>query len=136
MNRLHTTLLGITLAGLGCSAALAGEPASREIAVDPQAPAAGAYEEVDSITVLTHPYRFEVLDDDSLILWRTPFDPYLVELRVPSPDLRFAWGIGVSSWAGRIHARFDDVHVGGLRYPIDKIYKLDRDEAERLGRES
>lgn len=130
MNRLLTGIVAAALAG-GSAAALATAPVDREIAADGRA-AGAAYEEVDSIPALTRPYSFRVIDRDTLIVWRTRRDPYLVELRYPSPDLPFAWRIGVSSWGGRIHARFDDVHVDGLRYPIDRIYRLDREEARRL----
>lgn len=134
MNRLFTTIASIALAGTS-AAALAKQPVDREVDVDEGAPAPAGYEEVDGITLLTRPYSFRAIDDDSLIIWRTRNDPYLVELRYPSRDLKWAWGIGFSSWGSRL-TRFDDVHVQGLRYPIDKIYKLDRETAEELGNTS
>jgi hypothetical protein len=97
---------------------------------------ANGYEPVDHITALTRLYSFHVIDNDSLIVWRTPFDPYLIELRFPAHDLPFAWGIGITSTASRIDARFDSVQVRGMRYPIRQIYKLSRDQAKELSRKS
>lgn len=98
--------------------------------------AANGYEPVDHISALTRLHSFQVIDKDSLIIWRTPFDPYLVELQVPAYDLPFAWGIGITSTASRIDARFDSVQVRGMRYPIRQIYKLTRDQAKELSRKS
>lgn len=133
MSRLLIGIAGLALAA-SSQAALAKQPVDREIDVDERAAALGGYEEVRSIPMLTRPHSFNVLDNDTLIIWRTPFDPYLVELRRPSPGLKFARAIGVTSWGSQIHARFDDVQVEGLRYPIDRIYKLDRAEARRLSK--
>lgn len=94
------------------------------------------YEQVDSIPALRRMHSFHALDRDSLIIWATPFQPYLVELRHPSHDLRFARAIGVTQSASRIYPRFDAVQVDGFRYPIERIYKLSRDEAKELRRES
>lgn len=133
MNRTLVALVGTALAALSL-AAPAKEPAvDREIEVDARgAPDVSRYEEVARITMLTRPYSFDVIDDDSVIIWRTRRDPYLVELRFPSPDLRFAHAIGVTSSGSQVHARFDDLRVAGLRYPIDKIYRLSREDARRL----
>ena len=91
----------------------------------------GGYEEVARIPLLRHPYSFDVIDDDKLIIWRTRSDAYLVQLKWSSPELRFARGIGVTSFGSSVYP-FDDVLVRGLRYPIDRIYRLERAEAERL----
>jgi hypothetical protein len=94
------------------------------------------YEPVRSIWVPLGIHSFSVIDADTLILWKSPFDPYLVELKFRSPDMRFAQAIAVESGTSTIYARFDSVRVAGLRYPIDAIYKLSRDEARRLIRET
>ena len=52
-----------------------------------------AYEEVDSIPMLRRPHSWSVIDDDTVIVWATPFDPYLVELAFRSPELKFAQAI-------------------------------------------
>ena len=93
-----------------------------------------AFEEVDSITMFRGPHSWQVLDEDTVILWATPFDPYLVELAFKSHDLRFADVIGVTQFGSRVYAKFDAVKVGGFRYPIDSIYKVSRDDARNLAR--
>lgn len=72
------------------------------------------------------------IDDDTLIVWATPFRPYLLELSRRSFDLRFADVIGVTSTAGTVYEKFDDIVVGGLRYPIKAIYKLDPESARHM----
>jgi hypothetical protein len=93
-----------------------------------------AFEQVDSITMLRGPHSWQVVDDDTVIVWATAFDPYLVELAFRSPDLRFAQVIGVTQVGSRVYAKFDAVTVGGFRYPIDSIYKMSREEARNFPR--
>lgn len=95
-----------------------------------------AYEPVDSFVLLSQPHSWTALDDDTVIVWATAFRPYLVELAYPSRDLRFAHVIGVTSAGSRVYAKFDAVKVRGFRYPIDGIYKLTREEAKALVKES
>lgn len=90
------------------------------------------YEPVRSIWAPFGVHSFSVVDADTLILWKSPFEPYLVDLRFRSPDARFAHAIAVESATSTIYARFDSVRIAGLRYPIDAIYKLSRDEARQL----
>ena len=96
--------------------------------------AAPAFEQVDSIPMLTRPHSWQVIDDDTVIVWATPFDPYLVELAFKSHDLKFAHVIGITQFGSRVYAKFDAVKVGGFRYPIDSIYKMTREEARNLVR--
>jgi hypothetical protein len=103
------------------------------------APAAGAaaapaFEEVESILMLTRPHSWQVVDDDTVVVWATPFDPYLVELSFKSHDLKFAHVIGITQLGSRIYAKFDAVKVDGFRYPIHSIYKMTREEARNLVR--
>lgn len=100
------------------------------------APRLASLEPVASIPALSRLHSWTVIDDDTLIIWSSPFDPYLVELFRPSRDLRFAWSIGVTSLGSRIHAKFDSVKVGGFSYPIREIYKLSRDDAKALAEHS
>lgn len=93
-----------------------------------------SYERVDSISALAGLDSFEPIDRDTLLIWATPFRPYLVELSFPSVDLPYTFAIGVESTTSRVHARFDSVRVRGIRYPIREIYKLSRDEARQLKR--
>jgi hypothetical protein len=92
------------------------------------------FEQVDSITMMRGPHSWQVVDDDTVIVWATAFDPYLVELAFRSPDLRFAQAIGITQVGSRVYAKFDAVTVGGFRYPIDSIYKMTREEARNLTR--
>jgi hypothetical protein len=98
------------------------------------AEALAGFEAVDSFTAFRGFHSFTVLDDRTLIVWATAFKPYLVELKFPSHDLRWAHAIGVTQFGSRVHAGFDSVQVRGFRYPIDGIYKLTREEAKELTR--
>lgn len=91
-----------------------------------------AYEQVKSITAFRGLYSWTAIDDDSLIVWANAFDPYLVELRYPSRDLRFARAIGFTQFGSQIHANGDAIQVRGIRYPIGEIYKLSREAAKQL----
>lgn len=90
------------------------------------------YESVRSITALGGLHSFSAIDNDTLIVWTTPFRPYLIELAYPSVDLKFSHAIAIDSRTSRIHARFDSVRIRGINYPIREIYKLDRDQARQL----
>jgi hypothetical protein len=124
-----------TFAALGLAASLTAAStasfAATETEIDASRP---VYEQVDSIPMLTRPHSWQVIDDDTVIVWATPFDPYLVELAYKSPDLRWAEVIGLTQFGSRVYAKFDAVKVGGFRYPIDSIYKMTRGEARDLAR--
>lgn len=116
---------GLTVAS---SASFAAVDARTEREITP------AFEEVDSIPMLRRPHSWQVVDDDTVIVWATAFDPYLVELAFKSHDLKWAHAIGITQFGSRIYAKFDAVKVGGFRYPIDSIYKMTRGEARDLVR--
>jgi hypothetical protein len=129
----------IAIATLGL--ALGGTAGAAEIKPDAEVdlgrqPLAASLEQVESIPNLTGLDSWSAIDDDTLIVWATPFDPYLVKLYVPSPDLRFAHAIGVTSFGSRIYAKFDSVKVAGFSYPIRGIYKLSRADAKELVHDS
>ena len=129
---------GLTLTfslGLGSASSAASAGAAVKSEVREVQPGAG-FEEVDSFTLFTRPHSWTPIDDDSVIVWATPFQPYLVELAFPSHDLRFASAIGVTSFGSRVYAKFDSIQVRGFRYPIDNIYKLTREEAKSLNEAS
>ena len=105
-------------------------------AVTERAAETPAFEQVDSITMFRGPHSWQVVDDDTVIVWATAFDPYLVELAFRSPDLRFAQVIGITQFGSRVYAKFDAVKVGGFRYPIASIYKMSREEARNFTRGS
>ena len=118
---------GLTV-GSGC------EFRARRDLPQPRSAAAPAFEQVDSIPMLTRPHSWQIVDDDTVVVWATPFDPYLVELAFKSHDLKFAHVIGITQFGSRIYAKFDAVKVDGFRYPIDSIYKMTREEARNLVR--
>jgi Family of unknown function (DUF6491) len=126
--------LGLTVGSVSLArpADEAKEAKPREVEIAPEL----GLEPVDSFTVLTHPHSWSAIDDDTVIVWATPFKPYLVELAFPSHDLRFAHAIGVTSFGSRVYAKFDAIKVRGFRYPIEGIYKLTREEARELARRS
>ena len=95
-----------------------------------------AFEQVESIPMLTRPHSWQVVDDDTVVVWATAFDPYLIELAFKSYDLKFAEVIGITQVGSRVYAKFDAVKVRGFRYPIDSIYKMTREEARNLVRGS
>ncbi len=124
-------------AALAFGLAAAGTAGAAEAATAQGAlPAVSTLKAVDSIPALTHLDSWSVVDDHSLIVWATPFDPYLVELYGPSPDLRWAKAIGVTSFGSRIYAKFDSVKVRGFSYPIRGIYKLSRADAKEWSRKT
>jgi hypothetical protein len=130
----------ITLAALGLAlggAARAEDAAKADAEVDAGSlPAVTSLDEVKSISTLTRLDSWSAVDDDTLIVWATPFDPYLVELYRPSPDLRFAQAIAVTSFGSRIYAKFDSVRIAGFSYPIRGIYKLSRADAKEWAKRS
>ncbi len=91
---------------------------------------------VDSFPILTRLHDWQVIDDKNVIVWATPWQPYLLQLKYPSHDLPFVQRIGVTSLGDRVYARFDSLRVAGFRYPIDNIYKMTKEEARELTRQS
>ena len=120
---------GILITGL---AALATSPLAWATTDTQAADQTAAYEQVSDFHYWGHLDGWRPIDGDTLILWATPFRPYLVELTRKSPDLPFAEAIGVTSTVGKVYAKLDSVLVGGTNYPIAAIYKLTRDEARNI----
>jgi Family of unknown function (DUF6491) len=126
-----------TLATLGAAAALTlgfGTSLAGTARPQPVSGAALGLEQVESIPMLTGPYTWQAIDDDTVIVWATRHTPYLVELAFESHDLKFSEVIGISQFGSRIYAKFDAVTVRGFRYPIDSIYRMTREEARNLAR--
>ena len=125
-------LVGLAL-GLG-AAGIAGAAARN------QAPRAAIQapvgQPVDSFPILSRLHDWQVIDDKTVIVWATPWQPYLVQLKYPSHDLPFVLAIGVTSFGDRVYARFDSLRVAGFRYPIDNIYKMTKEEAKELARQT
>jgi hypothetical protein len=135
IGKLAVVGLAAVLTLLSATGFAAGARKTRD-AISAEADAlAASLEQVDSIVMLGRsPHSWQAIDDDTVILWATAFDPYLVELSFRSPDLRFAHVIGVTQMGSRVYAKFDAVKVRGFRYPIDSIYKMTREEARSLTR--
>jgi hypothetical protein len=123
------TLGSATSSSVASARAASGEGASAEGSAADQAP---AYEPVDSFVIFTRPYSWQPIDDHTVVLWSTPFTPYLVELAFPSHDMKFVQAIGVTSSGSRVYAKFDALQIRGFRYPINNVYKLSREEAKNL----
>ena len=124
------------LAALGAVASLTAVSAASFADNETVVPAVPAFEQVESIPMLTRPHSWQVVDDDTVVVWATAFDPYLIELAFKSYDLKFAEVIGITQVGSRVYAKFDAVKVRGFRYPIDSIYKMTREEARNLVRGS
>jgi hypothetical protein len=124
--------LGLTL-GFG-SAVMARATDAASAAATTEVEIVPELERIESFTLLTRPYSWTPVDEDTVIVWATAFRPYLVELAFPSRDLKFTDAIGVTSVGSRVYAKFDSVQVRGLRYPIESIYKLTREEAKNWNR--
>lgn len=98
----------------------------------PESALAPGHEPVDSFRFYGRLDDFYPIDRDTLIVWATPAEPYLVELSRRSTHLPYAETIGVTSTQNTVHAKLDSVRVRGLDYPIRAIYKLSRHEAREL----
>ena len=122
--------LGLGFGVAGASAAAAKNEAPRAAV---QAPVG---EPVDSFTILSPLHDWQVIDEKTVIVWATPWQPYLLQLKYPSHDLPFVQKIGLTSLGDRVYARFDSLRVAGFRYPIDNIYKMTKEEAKELARQT
>jgi len=122
----------LALGAAGASNDASARAASNEGASGSSADQAPAYEQVDSFVMWNHPYSWSPIDDQTVVLWPTPFEAYLVRIAYPSHDMRYVEHIGVTSSTSRVYARFDALQIRGFRYPIDSIYKLTREEARNL----
>jgi hypothetical protein len=137
-----TKLFGLAAAAGLTAAAVASSPIASARSSEPSKDAAReiepgpAYEQVDSFWMHSRPYSWSAIDEDTVIVWASAFDPYLVELAFPSYDLKWVETIGVTSFGNRVYAKFDSLQVRGFRYPIDSIYKITREEARNLRRAS
>ncbi len=120
--------LGFGVAGVSAAAAR-HEPA-------PAVARAPVGEAVDSFPILSPLHDWQAIDEKTVIVWATPWQPYLVQLKYPSHDLPFVQRIGVTSFGDRVYARFDSLKVAGFRYPIDTIYKMTKEEAKELARQT
>jgi hypothetical protein len=125
-------LLGtIMILALGVGGtAMAASGANQATTADPYS----AYEPLDHFPALKRLHSWSIVDDKTVVIWATAFQPYLVvlEREVPSHGLKFAHFIAVTSSVGKVSARFDWLRVDGIAYPIDRIYKLTKEQANEL----
>ena len=122
----------LALGAVGASQVADARAASNDGANTGAADQTPAYEQVDSFVMWNHPYSWSPVDDQTVVLWPTPFEAYLVKIAYPSHDMRFVQHIGVTQSTSRVYAKFDALQIRGFRYPIDSIYKLSREEARNL----
>jgi Family of unknown function (DUF6491) len=125
-------LFGLMLAGLA-PAAFSQVPPENVVENVMELNQLPGLESVDAIPALTGIDGWQAVDHDTIIVWATPFKPYLIELDRASRELPFAETIGITSTASQIHVNVDSVRVRGMSYPIRGIFKLTRDEARDYG---
>lgn len=65
------------------------------------------------------------LGDTHVAVWTKPREAWLVKVDPPCLDLGWTQGIGLSSSLGRVHARFDRIHVGQQHCRIAEIRPVD-----------
>jgi hypothetical protein len=128
-------LIGVAAAALLTFAVgTSGTASARAAETDTNSSAADqpAYEQVDSFVMFGRPYSWSPVDDQTVVLWPTAFEAYLVRIAYPSHDMRYVQHIAVTSSTSRVYAKFDALQIRGFRYPIQSIYKLTREEARNL----
>src|SRR5687767_12684732 len=91
-----------TLAAIGLAATLTAGSAASFATTPKQVDVQPGFEKVDSILMMTRPYSWTAIDDDTVIVWATPFDPYLVELKFAAHDLKWAHAIGITQMGSRV----------------------------------
>lgn len=121
-------IAALLLAGVTLASAEAPEDRARDIEL-PLAP-----EPIESFHFFGQLDSWRAVDRDTLIVWTTPFRPYLIELGRPSHRLRFAHVIGISSTVGRVHSQLDEIYVDGWPYRIQAIHRLTPQQARHWNR--
>ncbi|HKT73441.1 MAG TPA: DUF6491 family protein [Steroidobacteraceae bacterium] len=84
-----------------------------------------AGEPVDRITYLGRYDGWVALGRYDLVVWTTLNDAYLITVLPPCENLPFANRIGLTSTAGQVSARFDNVLVRGWKCRIKEIRPVD-----------
>ena len=79
------------------------------------------------------------IDKQSLFVSTSPSTSYLIILKQPNNDLRFAQGISFDNSGSTIHAKFDRINIinnqnGIDSFPayIDRIYKIESREQKKI----
>lgn len=69
--------------------------------------------------------RFTPLGEEAMVLWTRPKEAWLLEFYGPCHNLDFAHLVGITSQAGRVYARFDEVVVRQRpEYPPCRIREI------------
>ena len=63
------------LAALGLAATLTAGPAASFARAAKEVDVRPGFEKVDSIVMMTRPHSWQRIDDDTVIVWATAFDP-------------------------------------------------------------
>lgn len=77
---------------------------------------------------------FRAIDNQRVLIYTTPFKPYLLTLNRRASGLLFEDRLALQYKNNRIYTRFDAVVVDGIPYHIKRIEKLDRETARSLSR--
>ena len=75
---------------------------------------------------------WHAIDQQRLILSTSPSRHYLVTLDRRAAALPFAFNVGVSTSNNAIYSGFDYIYVDGIRFGIDSIMQIDRDQMRAL----
>jgi len=124
-----STALGI--AGLACASGATAPWQGSEPEVETLTPDDLGNPGLDHITVF-HIDGWRAVGRDAIILWATPFEPYLLKLDRPAFDLPFVENVGVTSTGHELYARFDSVIVRGMPYRIASIHAISREAARTM----
>ena len=79
----------------------------------------------DTITFSQNENQWIKVDPQSFILRATPSTYYLLVLHAPSPDLMVTDTLSLQLITNRITAGSDYLELGGIKYLIERIYKID-----------
>ncbi len=77
---------------------------------------------------------WSAVDDQRLVLFVSPFRPYLLTLARKAPGLQNDRRVAFRFDNNHIYANFDRIEVDGFPYTIARIEKLDRETARALTR--
>jgi hypothetical protein len=80
---------------------------------------------VDHITYLGRYDNWQSVSQYQIALWTSINDAYLITVRPPCENLRFANRIGITQTANTISSRFDSILVRGWKCQISEIRPID-----------
>ena len=89
-------------------------------------------ESVPKITFADRIDGWSVLDNQTIVLRKSQAHNYVVQLRAPCHNLKYAYNVGVSSSNNVVYAKFDYVSAGNFRCSIDSIKKVTKAELALL----